>query len=252
MLAGAGSAPKESEKTVGKKKDWIKIKVIDQDDHPVSAVAYRLTSSDGKKVEGRLFRGGAITLRGIDKGSCTVEFETTPAVPGQGKGKNKEAQPYKDTPLKLATGKEHLVQVTIPRVLCVHMPIDPSDEQYAKHQFILRSKDGSYEAKRTVATNAIPRHHKLTLEFEDLLPGKIYTLFHDHGDGTVGSFFADQSYEDLFPDPATNKPRRRQETLVEAPSAITARLLFGTYLGDEDVLLTGELAGAVENDPEAP
>ena len=250
MLAGPGPAPKESEKQVGKKKDWIKIKVIDQDDHPVSSVSYRLTSPDGKKLEGRLFSGGALTMRGIEKGSCTLEFEATPAVPGQAKGKNKEAQPYKDTPMKLATGKEHLVQVTIPKVLCVHMPIDPTDKQYAKHRFILRSKDGSYEAKRTVANNAIPRRRKLTLEFEDLLPGKNYTLLHDHGDGTIGTFFADQSYEDLFPDPSTNKPRHRQETLVVAPTATTTRLLFGTYIGEDDVLLAGELAGTVDSSPE--
>lgn len=250
MMAGPGEAPKESEKEVGKKKDWIKIKVVDQDDHPVSGVVYRVTSPDGKKVEGRLFRGGAVTLRGIDKGSCTVEFETTPAVPGQAKGKNKEAQPYKDTPMKLSTGKEHLVQVTIPRVLCVHMPIDPTDKQFAKHRFILRSKDGSYEAKRTVADNAIPRRRQLTLEFEDLLPGKIYTLFHDHGDGTMGTFFTDQSYEDLFPDSSTNKPRRPKETLIDAPSAKTARLLFGAYRDDDDVLLAGELSGTLAREPE--
>jgi Domain of unknown function (DUF4150) len=250
MMAGPGPAPKEHEKQVGKKKDWIKLKVIDQDDHPVSGVLYKVTCADGKKVEGRLFAGGMVTLRGIEKGSCTLEFQTTPAVPGQAKGKNKEAQPYKDTPMKLATGKEHLVQVTIPRVLCVHMPIDPTDGQYANHQFILRSKDGSYEAKRTVANNAIQRHRKLTLEFEDLLPGKVYTLFHDHGDGTQGTFFADQSYEDLFPDPSTNKPRRRQETLVEAPSASSGRMLFGTHIDDEDILLAGELTGPVESDPE--
>jgi len=152
--------------------------------------------------------------------------------------------------MKLATGKEHLVQVTIPKVLCVHMPIDPTNEQYAKHRFILRSKDGSYEAQRTVANNAIPRHRKLTLEFEDLLPGKFYTLFHDHGDGTVGSFFTDQSYEDLFPDPSTNKPRRPKETLIDAPSANAARLLFGAYHDDDDVLLTGELGGTLVSDPE--
>jgi len=250
MMAGPGEAPKEAEKEVGKKKDWIKIKVVDQDDHPVSGVVYRVTSPDGKKVEGRLFRGGAVTLRGIDKGSCTVEFETTPAVPGQAKGKNKEAQPYKDTPMKLSTGKEHLVQVTIPRVLCVHMPIDPTDKQFAKHRFVLRSKDGSYEAKRTVADNAIPGHRKLTLEFEDLLPGKIYTLFHDHGDGTMGTFFTDQSYEDLFPDSSTNKPRRPKETLIDAPSAKTARLLFGAYRDDDDALLAGELSGTLASDPE--
>jgi Domain of unknown function (DUF4150) len=250
MLAGPGPAPKESEKQVGNKKDWIKLKVVDQDNHPVSGASYRVTTPEGKEVTGRLFRGGAITLRGIDKGSCTVEFKTTPAVTGQAKGKNAEAQPYKDTPMKLATGKEHLVQVTIPRVLCVHMPIDPTDKQFAKHRFILRSKDGSYEAKRTVADNAVPRRRQLTLEFEDLLPGKIYTLFHDHGDGTMGSFFTDQSYEDLFPDTSTNKPRRPKETLIDAPSAKTARPLFGVYRDDDDVLMAGELTGTLVSDPE--
>jgi hypothetical protein len=135
-------------------------------------------------------------------------------------------------------------------VLCVHLPIDPADKQYAKHRFILASKDDSYEAKRTVADNAVHRRRQLTLEFEDLLPSKIYTLFHDHGDGTMGSFFTDQSYEDLFPDPSTNKPRRPKETLIDAPSAKTARPLFGAYRDDDDALLAGELSGTLAGDPE--
>lgn len=219
MTAGPGPVPQEEEKQVGKKKDWIKIKVIDQDDHPVSGVAYRVTSPDGKSIQGRLFKGGVVAMRGIAKGTCEVELEATPAAPAQATGKNKEAQPYKDKPLKLATGKEHLVQITIPRVLCVHLAIDPTNELYAKHKFVLRSKDGSYESPKTIADDAIPTDRELTLEFPDLDPGKVYTLLHDHGDGTLGTFFADQSYDDLFPTPAKRRVPLPKEVLVQAPAS---------------------------------
>jgi hypothetical protein len=155
--------------------------------------------------------------------------------------KNTQAKLYKDSPLRLESGKEHQIQITVPRVLCVHLPIDPTNEEYAKDVFVLRSKDKSYLAKRTIEDNAIRRGRKLTLEFEDLLPAKIYSLFHERNDEVLGTFFTGQSYEDLFPDPTTNSPKRPKEILVEAPVASGRRLLFGTSIGGDDEMLAGDL-----------
>jgi hypothetical protein len=248
MLAGPGPAPKELEKQVGKKKGWIKIRVVDQDGHPAAGVGYCVTTPDGKKIEGHLFRGAGLTLRGCDEGACTVEFETTPAAPGQAKGKSKEGQPYKDAPMRLATGKDHLVQIAIPRVLCIDLPIDPADPQYASHGFILRSKDGSYESKRTIADDAFPGDRKLSLEFADLVPGKTYTLFHDNGEETVGIFFADRSYEDLFPPPSERRFLRPKgsQTAARDPMMSTD---YGLRLEKDDRLL--EIEPQQPNDPDA-
>jgi hypothetical protein len=245
MLAGPGPAPMEVEKRVGKKKDWIELTVIDQAEHPAFRVRYCVTLPDGNKVEGRLSIGGQIKLSGIEKGTCTVEFNTAPAAPGQAKPKNAQAHSYKDTPLKLETGKVHLIQVNMPRVLRVALPFDPKDERYAKHRFVLRSKDGEYEAKRSIADDAVAGDQKLTLEFADLVPDKVYSLVHFDGDAMVSTLFAEQCYEDLFPPMSALRvsQRKRQQSdtsSMDIPVPVGDRIhsrddiLLGTDLEDSD------------------
>jgi hypothetical protein len=246
MLAGGGAVPKEAEKQVGKKKEWITLRVVDQDGHPVFGTAYEVSLPGNKVVKGRLPKGGVITLRGFDKGLCEAKFVTVSAVPGQSKGAESEARPYKDSPLRLDSGKEHRIQLTIPRVLCVHLPIDPTDEAYAKDSFMVRSTDGSYESKRTIADHAIRRGKKLTLEYADLLPGKLYSLFHERNGDALGTFFTEQSYEQLFPDPTKNRPRFLKEIRIEAPAPSSGMSLFGDYIHDDDGMLEGELESEQE------
>jgi hypothetical protein len=250
MLAGPGPAPREVEKRVGKKKDWIRLRVVDQNGYPVFGSSYEITLPDNKVIKGRLPSGGVVAFRGFDKGLCEVKFDVVPAIAGQSRSTDSQARVYKGSPLRLDSGKEHRIQVTIPRVLCVHLPIDPTDQAYANDQFIVRSTDSSYEAKRSIADQAIGRGRKLTLEFPDLVPGKLYSLVHERDGELLGAFFTEQSYDELFPDPTTNTPRHLKETRVEIPAAFAGRLLFGAYIDEEDDLLSGELEVEPEAKPE--
>jgi hypothetical protein len=237
MQAGPGPAPGEMEKVVGKKKDWITIKVVDQEGHPAARVQYCVTTPEGKKVEGRLVHGGRIALRRIDTGSCTVEFPKVSAVTEKVKEQQPDALPYRNSPMKLQTGRVHLIQVKIPRVLHVELPIDPSDASYAGHRFILRSKDGCYEAKRTVGDDAVAGDRKLTLEFAEMLPDKLYSLIHDDGQGMIGTFFFERPYEQLFPASGEKKLTRSKPTsTTAAPTSMFGQRRFRPA-PEDDLLL---------------
>jgi len=250
MTAGPGPAPKQAEKQVGKKKDWITLTVVDQNGHPVFGTSYEVTLPGNQVVKGRLPTGGVVILRGFEKGLCEVKFDVVSAVAAQSKSKDSQARPYKSSPLRLESGKEHRIQITIPRVLSVHLPIDPTDQAYAKDQFIVRSSDGGYETKRTIADHAIRRGRKLTLEFPDLIPDKLYSLLHEREGEPLGTFFTEQSYDELFPDPTTNRPRFLKEAPVSAPAPVGSRMLFGTAMDDDHPLLLGELDSAPDKTEE--
>ncbi len=222
MLAGPGAAPGEMEKVVGKKKDWITVEVIDQDGQPAHTISYKLTLPDGKQEAARVPHGGRVTIRGIEKGSCSIEFQSLPVMSKPIPGSNRAAQLYKGEPLRLAAGKEHLVQVTVPRVLCMTLPFDPRDPQYAGHTFVLRSEDGSYEERQAVDDDGFADDRKLTLEFANLLPDKQYTLVHHNEAGIIGTIFTDRSYDDIFPPPSRKVLPRRTAPRAEAPAALAS------------------------------
>ncbi len=57
-----------------KEKTWIEIELVGEDDKPVPGMAYRITVTDGKVVEGKLDDEGKARIDGLDPGNCAVSF----------------------------------------------------------------------------------------------------------------------------------------------------------------------------------
>ena len=74
LPGGPTVAPKRHERTLREGKDWITLKAVDPDGNPMANRAYRLTTPSGTVVEGRTLLGGIVTMRGIAKGKCKIEW----------------------------------------------------------------------------------------------------------------------------------------------------------------------------------
>jgi type VI secretion system secreted protein VgrG len=58
-----------------KKKSWIEIEMVDEEDQPVVGEAYKITLPDGETVaEGTLDDKGFARVDGIDPGTCKICF----------------------------------------------------------------------------------------------------------------------------------------------------------------------------------
>ena len=65
----------ESTEEKAKKKSWIEIELVDEEEKPVTGTAYRITLPDGEIVaEGTLDDKGFARLEGIEPGTCKVTF----------------------------------------------------------------------------------------------------------------------------------------------------------------------------------
>jgi type VI secretion system secreted protein VgrG len=65
--------PTEEEKE--KKKSWVEIELVDEDNNPIPGEKYKITLPDGKTVaEGTLDESGFARVDGIDPGTCKVTF----------------------------------------------------------------------------------------------------------------------------------------------------------------------------------
>lgn len=68
---GVGSGPQVVDE---KKKSWIAIKLVDENNMCIPGEAYRITLPDGTKIEGELDEKGYAKVSGIDPGTCQVTF----------------------------------------------------------------------------------------------------------------------------------------------------------------------------------
>jgi hypothetical protein len=57
-----------------KKKTWIEIELVGEDDKPIPGVPYRILLVDGSTVEGALDETGSARVDDIDPGTCVVTF----------------------------------------------------------------------------------------------------------------------------------------------------------------------------------
>jgi hypothetical protein len=58
-----------------KKKSWIEIELVDEDNHPVAGEAYKVVLPDGEtSAEGTLDSEGLARIEGIDPGTCKITF----------------------------------------------------------------------------------------------------------------------------------------------------------------------------------
>lgn len=67
--------PPETAEEKEKKKSWIEIEMVGEDDKPIPGEPYRITLPDGETVaEGTLDEKGFARLEGIEPGSCKITF----------------------------------------------------------------------------------------------------------------------------------------------------------------------------------
>jgi hypothetical protein len=66
--------PPQTKEEKEKKPSWIEIKMVDEDDKPVTGMAYRVTLADDSVCEGTLDDKGFARIEGIEPGSCKVTF----------------------------------------------------------------------------------------------------------------------------------------------------------------------------------
>jgi len=57
-----------------KKKTWVEIELVDEDDNPVPSARFLLELPDGSRKSGTLGADGRARLSGIDPGTCKVSF----------------------------------------------------------------------------------------------------------------------------------------------------------------------------------
>jgi uncharacterized Zn-binding protein involved in type VI secretion len=66
--------PKKHTKVLQEGSEWVAIKAVDQNGSPLAYRKYRLTTPSGTILEGRTLLGGVVTVKGIAKGKCKVEW----------------------------------------------------------------------------------------------------------------------------------------------------------------------------------
>jgi hypothetical protein len=57
-----------------KKKSWVKIKLVDEEQKPCPGEKYRCVTPDGNVHEGTLDANGMAHIGGIDPGTCQISF----------------------------------------------------------------------------------------------------------------------------------------------------------------------------------
>ena len=57
-----------------KKKTWIEIRLIGENDEPIAGAAYRIVLPDGQTRDGQLDADGLARVDDIDPGTCVVTF----------------------------------------------------------------------------------------------------------------------------------------------------------------------------------
>lgn len=111
-------------------------------------------------------------------------------------GKAAARKPATQMPAKQAAAESE--NATIRKSLLVDLQIDPTKASALDDSFTLYSTDGSYKQTKTVKDDKEPGDKKITLEFTDLVDGKLYTLEIDLGsDGMKYDLFTAVPFADI-------------------------------------------------------
>jgi uncharacterized Zn-binding protein involved in type VI secretion len=221
------TAPGKVRKTLAEGKDWIELVLVDEDSEPLGKGRYEIKTPGGEQVSGNILRAGKVELRQVASGACEVVLPLADERarqlrlnrPAKVTGDQKAYVPGK--PLRLPTGKQHVVVVPYTKSLWVDLPVRVDDPDTRDDEFVLHSEDGSYRVTLTIADDRIAGDEGLTLEYYGLEPGKSYTLTHHLGDGLPSRIlFTDLSYEELFPK-AGGKAARHREVRSEIESHVS-------------------------------
>lgn len=73
--------PPQTKEDAAKKKSWIEVEILREDDSPVTGEQYKITLPDGTIADGTTDDKGLVRVSGIDPGQCKIQF---PNLDGKG------------------------------------------------------------------------------------------------------------------------------------------------------------------------
>jgi hypothetical protein len=232
MHASPGPAPGEVSKDAREGKDWIEVVTVDVEGEVVACRRYAVTTPGGRDVKGTCSPKGTAKLLGLKKGNCKVAFPEldnpppssparrptdklpmSPADRGKKSKADKIYEPGKS--LTLATGRSYRVELPCGPSFWLELTIRRREAEVQGCAYVLRSDDGKYEVRRTLAEDLQRNEGTTVLQFPDLMSGRKYTLSHVLGeDGGARILFQDVPYARLrtrAPDMKGNQPSPKQQ-----------------------------------------
>jgi hypothetical protein len=100
--------------------------------------------------------------------------------PGQAGKRSKADKVYvPGKPLLLPTGKKYRIELPRGPSFWLELTVGESDAETQGCAYVLRSTDGKYQVRRTLADHCSKGHGIVRLEFPDLIADKQYTLTHN-------------------------------------------------------------------------
>jgi hypothetical protein len=185
--------PKKYTKVLQEGTEWIEIDMVDREGEAIAYENYRAKTPAGETLEGRGLLAGIVTFKGIAKGSCQFSFpniDTNPMSPGRipgdmidrgqaGKRSKADKVYVSGKPLLLPTGKKYRIELSRGPSFWLELTVGESDAETQGCAYLLRSMDGAYQVRRTLADHCSKGHGIVRLEFPDLMADKQYTLTHN-------------------------------------------------------------------------
>jgi hypothetical protein len=165
QTAGPGPAPKEVEKDANEGKEWLEIEMVDYEGEACAYERYCVKTPSGKTVHSRGSYLGRLKLVRLAKGNCTLsspsidDSPSSPArrptdkIPTSDRGKRSKADKIyvPGKPLSLVTGKKYRIELPRGPSFWLELTVRHRDAKSQACAYVLRSKDGKYEVRRTRA-----------------------------------------------------------------------------------------------------
>jgi len=195
MMAGAGPAPKESEKEEREGKDFITLALKDELGRPIVGLKVLIETPAKRTFQRPSPAGGEITLRGLKKGSCQVTL-----LDWQGKPM-KEMKPKVFAPdqdgaaVSLPTGKKHELTCQIATMTVEFAHPRPGGQTYPK--LVLESSDGKYKQQRSAKNDLRREKRQCQVRFDYLPKGAHFTLTRFDGPQLSHVVFKDAAFDKI-------------------------------------------------------
>jgi uncharacterized Zn-binding protein involved in type VI secretion len=204
--------PKKHTKVLQEGSECIEIAMVDRKGESIAYENYRMKTPAGETLEGRGLLAGVVMFKGLAKGTCEIVLPNIDANPmsparipgdtldpGQ-TGKRSEADKVymPGKPLILPTGKKYRIELPRGPSFWLELTFGESDAQTQGCAYALRSTDGKYAVRRTLADDCSNGHGIVRLEFPNLIADNQYTLTHNLDQkGRTRVVFHDVPYERL-------------------------------------------------------
>ncbi len=213
MTAGAGTAPAKVEKDAREGKDWLELELVDLEGEPIAHEDCTLETPAGKTIKSRGLLGGAYRFVRLAKGTCRISFprwdsgsasaarQPQDKIPSAEADRGKRSQADKlyvpGRVLSLATGKKYRIELPRGPSFVLELAARHREAKVQPCAYVLRSKDGKYEVRRTLADDLTRDVGAVVLCFPDLRSDALYSLTHEPEQGMARQLFRDVPYEEL-------------------------------------------------------